>query len=213
MNLIEFVTENFVDSAYCVGYRFSRTDFWDEEKSTFKLIKPSLRYWYADPIPFEIKGEIYIFMEQYDRLKKIGRIAVSKVNGQGSIDKPKTVIEEKTHLSFPMIVFFKNEYYMIPEASETGSIVIYKMQDSPFRWKHYYSLEIREQIVDIAFCIKNGNTIQLIAGVIEDESDLLVKRKVINLYNLDEINYQLNLGLNFQKMDQALLIFYHQNFF
>lgn len=188
MGLTDFLINNFVDSAYCVGYRYSDVVFWDEDKSVFKLLKPTVRYWYADPIPCKINDEIYVFMEQFDRLKRIGRIAAAKVDHKGKLSKPVTVIKEETHLSFPMIIPYKQEYYMIPEASETGSIVIYKMQDSPFHWKHYYKLDVKERIVDIAFDVINDDTIQLFTGIIEDQNSLLVKRKIYQLHHLEDRN-------------------------
>ena len=77
--IVDFIIENFVDSAYCVGYRIGEGDLWKEEKSSFKTIKPSIRYWYADPIPYIFSGKKYIFVEQFDRFRRIGYIGLTKM--------------------------------------------------------------------------------------------------------------------------------------
>lgn len=182
--IVDFIIENFVDSAYCVGYRIGEGDLWKEEKSSFKTIKPSIRYWYADPIPYIFSGKKYIFVEQFDRFRRIGYIGLTKMKKNGRFDRPKVILRGSTHMSFPMIMEYKGEYYMFPEVSESGRIDIYHMGNSPWEWSLYHSFNMEEKIVDIAYQI-NGEKIILIAGIENENNPLLVKRQLICLENLD----------------------------
>ena len=66
--IIRFLIRNFVDGVYCIGYRFNDTDFWEENVSKFKVFKPTLKYWYADPIPFVYNNKYYVFMERFNQI-------------------------------------------------------------------------------------------------------------------------------------------------
>ena len=182
----KFIIDNVIDSAYCIASRTGRENFWKEKKSSFDVLKPTIRYWYADPIPFQINNKLYIFMEQYDRLKQIGYIGLAEFRRNGRLTRPKIIIKEKTHLSFPMLMQYKQEYYMFPESSSTGTIEIYKMEHSPYYWRHYYSIKIDEKIVDIAWRMENDD-ILLLGGIEEDKNPLLIRRQLIRLRNLDNI--------------------------
>lgn len=186
MQLKHWVINNFVDSAYCVGYRLSNTTLWDEKHSEYRILKPSVRYWYADPIPCTICGATYVFMEQFDRMKQRGYLAVAKLDNGGRISRPRTIIRVKTHLSFPMIIPFKGHHYMIPESSETKNIEIYQMKENVYEWEHYYSIKLDEEIVDIAYEVV-GDSILLLGGS-KAEKPLYVKRKIFQLNHLDDRN-------------------------
>lgn len=191
--LIKFLINNFIDSSYCIGYRFSNTDFWSEDKSKFRVLKPSIRYWYADPIPFKYKERYYIFMERYDCFNQIGDISVSAVKHNGKLEKPQAVISKKTHLSFPIIIPFKGQYYMLPETSATDSIDIFKMNGTPYRWEHYYSIGLKEKIVDAAWLIDEQGII-LLGGIPDSKNPMRIRRQVIRLNHLDDtdrINYEI----------------------
>lgn len=182
MNITNFIINNFIDAVYCVGYRTCQQNFWNEKISHFEVLKPGLRYWYADPIPCSINGNDYVFVEKYDRFKQIGYIGVSKMQ-KGRLQKPRTIIKGKTHMSFPLVISYKGEYYMFPESSETKSIEVFKMVNGPYQWEHYYSFKIDEKVVDIAIREKNDSLLMLV-GIV-DENPLYTKRQIIQVKNLE----------------------------
>lgn len=194
-NLItRFFVRNFIDTVYCVGYRFSNIWFWEQGQSKFRVLKPSLRYWYADPIPFKYKGNYYVFMEKYNRINDLGSIAVATIDHRGRLCKKRTVIETGTHLSFPMILEYRGQHYLMPETSATRSIEIYKMGDTPYQWEHYYSLGLDEEIVDIAF-IEDEEDLLLVGGIVDPVNSHSVRRQIIRLIGLDHkeaINYKIS---------------------
>ncbi len=48
--------------------------------------------------------------------------------------RPKRVISEAFHLSFPLVFPFDGEYYLIPESNKDNSLLIYKMGASAYDW-------------------------------------------------------------------------------
>lgn len=185
MSLVDFLVDNFVDSAYCVGYRTSKNNFWEESVSQFNLLKPGIRYWYADPIPCSINDIEYVFVEKYDRFKQIGYIGVGEIKN-GKLTRPKTILKRNTHMSFPVVICYKRQYYMFPESSATKSIEIFKMKEDPYHWEHYYSVQLNEKIVDTAVSV-HENFLLLLTGI-EQENALYVKRHIIRIDNLEDIN-------------------------
>lgn len=191
--IAKLIIDNLIDSAYCVGYRTSNKDFWEEDVSRFKVLKPGIRYWYADPIPCLIDNTQFVFVEKYDRFKQIGYIGISEMKKNGRLTRPRTVIKGRTHMSFPVIIFYKNEYYMFPESSAAKSIEIYKMEGSPYHWKHYYSVNLNEKIVDAAIKI-DGDSLLILAGIEDENVPLYVRRQIIQIKSLEdlcEISYQI----------------------
>ncbi len=202
MNLvIKFITKYFVDSVYCIGYRQTR-NFWEETVSKFHVLTPTLRYWYADPIPVERNGKIYVFVEKYDRFRKKGYIGLSILKSNGRLSRPKTVLKADTHLSFPNIIFYKNEYYMVPETSETKKIEIFKMKDSFYHWEHYYTLDVNEKIVDVVPYIR-GDDILLIGGVLKDKDPKYVKSQIILLNRLEDVE-KLSYDISYTSSEYSL---------
>lgn len=185
MSLLDFLVDNFVDSAYCVGYRLSKNNFWEETVSQFKLLKPGIRYWYADPIPCSINDTDYVFVEKYDRFKQVGYIGVGEIKN-GKLTRPKTILKRKTHMSFPVVICYKGQYYMFPESSATKSIEIYIMKDDPYHWEHYYSIQLNKKIVDTAVSVRE-NHLLLLTGI-EQENALFVKRQIVRVDYLEDIN-------------------------
>lgn len=186
MAVFKFILNNFFEAVYCIGYRRTEKTIWDERISSFHVLKPSWKYWYADPVPARINGQNYVFVEQYNRYTGVGHIGISKWKENGKLSRPQIIIQEKTHMSFPMIVPYKGGYYMIPESSQTETIEIYCMGDSPYCWKHYYSIPINEKIVDLCYMVQEDDSILLLGGVPKQENEHYTARKLIHLKNLDK---------------------------
>lgn len=200
--IIRFLIRNFVDGVYCIGYRFNDTDFWEENVSKFKVFKPTLKYWYADPIPFVYNNKYYVFMERFNRFKRIGDIVVSALNNKNKLSVPRAVITKDTHLSYPMVISYKGNYYMLPETSATKSIDIYIMKDSPYQWEEYYSIRLNEEIVDVSYVI-DDHGILLLAGVLDSENPIFVKRQIIKINDLDNVQ-KLNYKISYTDKEGAL---------
>ncbi len=176
------IIDKVFDSVYYVAYRVSPGWILNDD-TPFVPMHVGGRFWYADPIPVEINGQIYVFMEQYDRIREIGHISVSHFT-DNKLSHPVTVINEPFHLSFPMIIPYKGCYYMIPETGRTYQICIYKMTESIYNWKPYAKLKVNELLADIIYWIQDG-VVFLLGGAYQETEPLYTRQKLFQLNNLD----------------------------
>lgn len=91
-------------------------------------------HFYADPFPAFRDGRDWLFFEDLDH--KTGKGIISVV-GFGEDVRPgaaEPVLEEPWHLSYPFLIEEGGEIYMIPEASLSGEIAIYRANDFPHGW-------------------------------------------------------------------------------
>ena len=89
----------------------------------------------ADPFPIVWQGQSYIFFEQFDLRAAKGVISAWKVGADGPVGEPIRVLEEPWHLSYPFLIAEKGELYMVPEASASGAVSIYRCVDFPGKWE------------------------------------------------------------------------------
>lgn len=138
-----------------------------QKHRTYRILKPSFRYWYADPIIFweENKKMPDVYMEVMDQWTGRGFIGLSHFNDRGILSKPKPILKEKFHLSFPHVFSHKGKLYMIPETSGVHAIRIYVKDNNV--WKLYREFKYEADaniIVDICSYHITEDTFLLIAG-------------------------------------------------
>lgn len=144
----------YVDNAWCIGYRKIKNETESimgrggKNVGKFELLCPSLRYWYADPMLFSKDGSNYVFMEVYDKIFEKGSIGVSKFSKKGKLLRPKIIINEKFHQSFPEIFEYEGSTYLMPESSGVNQIKLYRMKDNVYQWEEYYSFHTERKYVD-----------------------------------------------------------------
>ena len=110
------------------------------KEEAWKELKGSRRYWYADPILTEWNGRKFLFLEAYDLLWSVGRIAISEWDGE-KFNTPQIIIKKPYHMSYPCVFEYKKILYMIPETCQNRTIELYKMEeDSPYKWKKIQNL-------------------------------------------------------------------------
>lgn len=130
---MSIISKLLYDTIYAVAYRQSGVD------SPFRIIESSWRYWYADPILFQDKDRLWLFVEKMDRLHHKGLISVSLYDGHkfGPFDD---ILEEDFHLSYPMVFKKEDSYYMIPETADSGKVILYKSTGFPYKWQRHKTL-------------------------------------------------------------------------
>lgn len=169
---------------WTVAYRKRKQGFLDD-CSDFKIISNGHKGWYADPFLFDYKDETYLFVEYFSYKLNRGVIAYSKFNKEtNSFGSYKEIISEKYHLSYPLVFEFKNEIYMLPEASESDSLYFYKAIDFPEKWKKTENLLSGIKLVDTTpFFI--DNSLYAIGLDISNESfNLLLMRYEANRFTI-----------------------------
>lgn len=89
---------------------------------------------YADPFPFEHEGRHFVFVEEFPYATSRGVIAVAELEADGTFGRPRTVLEEPYHLSYPQILRHDGGIYMLPESSAANELVLYRAAQFPDRW-------------------------------------------------------------------------------
>jgi hypothetical protein len=89
---------------------------------------------YADPFPFEHDGQRYIFVEDYPHATKKAVISVSTLGPDGVARAPVPVLEEPHHLSYPQVFADGGEVWMLPEASASRKLTLYRAERFPNSW-------------------------------------------------------------------------------
>ncbi|HEY2600282.1 MAG TPA: hypothetical protein VGI67_01910 [Thermoleophilaceae bacterium] len=133
------------------------------------LPNPPGRY-LADPFPIEVSGRHFLFVEDYSRAARRGRISVSEAGPGGVWSPPRTVLQSEHHLSYPFVFEHEGEIYMLPETSEAGRIELHRAVAFPDRWRLEQVLLDGLTAVDPTLHIEDGRC-WLFANVVEGEGD------------------------------------------
>jgi hypothetical protein len=103
---------------------------------SFKIMRPPRDRFYADPFLIEKDGRNYLFFEDYSFSSQKGLISCCEVDREGNCSKPRVVLRRNYHLSYPFLLTWQGEIYMIPETRDNGTIEMYRASDFPYSWVH-----------------------------------------------------------------------------
>lgn len=99
------------------------------------LHAPDGRDW-ADPFQLETPDARLLFVEEYLRSAHRGRLAVVELDdsarGWCSVD---TILDQPTHLSYPFVFRFQDQWYLLPEQAATGRLELYVADAFPRTWR------------------------------------------------------------------------------
>ncbi|MBO6727367.1 MAG: hypothetical protein JJ911_17050 [Rhizobiaceae bacterium] len=121
-------------------------------------------HFYADPFPCFRDGRDYLFFEDLDHKTDKGVISVVAFGDDGKPGEARVVLEEPWHLSYPFLIQEEGEIYMIPEASLSGEISIYRAIDFPLGWRKEAVLVSGVEAAD-ATVIRHGGRYWMFAVV------------------------------------------------
>ncbi|MGJ0394005.1 MAG: glucosamine inositolphosphorylceramide transferase family protein [Methylocystis sp.] len=89
----------------------------------------------ADPFPIEWRGQTGVFYELLDYRTNTGEIYFQPFDDSGPIGAPVRALKEPWHLSYPFLIEEEGALFMVPEASVSGAITLYRCVDFPTRWE------------------------------------------------------------------------------
>ncbi|MEJ2445869.1 MAG: hypothetical protein P8Y42_20880 [Exilibacterium sp.] len=112
-----------------------------------KIPLPKYEFW-ADPHIIERNGKYYIFFEKYIKSVRKGHLEVLQIDRQGNISAPATVLRKNYHLSYPLLVEYRDNLYMIPETKENSTVEIYRCKEFPHKWEFTMNLMNNVKAVD-----------------------------------------------------------------
>jgi hypothetical protein len=96
------------------------------------LLPPGKTGW-ADPFLFHRDGRTWLFIEEIPFGKK-GVVSVMETLPQGGFGRPRRVLEEPFHLSYPNVFEHGGLTYMVPETAQAGQVRLYRATDFPGGW-------------------------------------------------------------------------------
>lgn len=91
----------------------------------------------ADPFCIHILDSTYVFAEVWNRSVGRGQIAVFQLDACHHVVESRIVLGEPFHLSYPCVFTDGDDYYMLPEAWESGQLLLYKARRFPWEWERF----------------------------------------------------------------------------
>jgi len=110
----------------------------------------------ADPFAIEWRGQKCIFFEAFDNRSAKGVIFAQPFDESGPIGKSFLVLEEPWHLSYPMLIIHNDELYMVPEASASSAVSIYRCVEFPGKWQRESELLTNIEAADATIFRHDG---------------------------------------------------------
>ncbi len=92
----------------------------------FYVLKAPRDRFYADPFLAERGERSYLFFEELVFAKRKGVISCIQFDEQGFIGSPAVVLEAKHHLSYPFLLEWEGQTYMLPESHDSGRIELFR---------------------------------------------------------------------------------------
>lgn len=128
-----------------IGWRFSAPgdDVWSRRDlggGRWNVLADPGDHFYADPVPFHYRGRDFLLFEDLDHKTGKGIISVSEFSKDGQPGAVVPVLEEPWHLSYPFLIEADGEIWMIPEASLSSEVSIYRAVEFPHRWERHGAL-------------------------------------------------------------------------
>ncbi|WP_298221055.1 hypothetical protein [Flavobacterium sp.] len=89
----------------------------------------------ADPFFLKVRDTFYLFFEHQLTTRREAVIGLMTSSDGVHYNYHGTVLKQPFHLSYPQVISYKQEFYMIPECHESNQVLMYKAQHFPFDWK------------------------------------------------------------------------------
>jgi hypothetical protein len=139
----------------------------EDYESFTRLVPPPDRFW-ADPHLVVRDGRYYVFLEEYLYATHRAHLSVLVLGRDGKHESPVPIIERPYHLSYPHIVSWRGELYLIPESKGNRTVEAYRCKRFPYEWELAAVLMENVDVVDSTL-IEHGGRWWLFANVVETE--------------------------------------------
>lgn len=88
----------------------------------------------ADPFMLRVNHTWYMFFEVLNQQTGKGEIGLASSKDSIKWTYQEIVLSEPFHLSYPYVFQWMNDFYMIPETYQSGSVRLYKASNFPTGW-------------------------------------------------------------------------------
>ena len=100
--------------------------------SSKNIISDTNSVFIADPFFIYKNDTIFLFVE--NQIKNDGANIDLFIIADSSIDHKGTILDMETHISYPQVFFYNNDYYMLPETKRSNNLLLYKSDSFPYKW-------------------------------------------------------------------------------
>jgi hypothetical protein len=129
-------------------YHFVSPEYVDNPVLTRRDVSDVPGLFVADPFMVRSDHTWYMFFEVMNRQTRKGQIGLATSENGLKWTYQQIVLAEPFHLSYPYVFRWMNEYYMVPESYEAGSIRLYKAANFPTQWSSVGTLLSGPYLVD-----------------------------------------------------------------
>ena len=185
----------FIDGTWHIAFRRRPWSWPVDYDIPFQEIKGEKGFWYADPLPFDYKGEVFLFCEAFNEKRQAGEIAVFTFDGQNWVN-PRVIISENYHMSYPCVFSYGDDVYMIPESQEARTLELYKADRFPYKWSKVTNLLNNVVLADPTVWQYNGIYYMVCYKNIKPFSLQLYQLDLskLGLKLINELSYEANTG-------------------
>ncbi|WP_443094155.1 glucosamine inositolphosphorylceramide transferase family protein [Pseudoduganella danionis] len=128
------------------------------------VIAPPASDFWADPFLVKIKNRLWLVFEALPFSTGKGNISAMELTPDGQPKSaPQIVLDEPWHLSYPFLFTENEQTYMIPDASMSRQLYLYRCGDDPLNWEKLAPL-ISDQSLADATLIRYQNKLWMFAS-------------------------------------------------
>lgn len=102
----------------------------------------------ADPFGLWHDDRLYVFVEAFDYRDAKGVIDVLVYDRRFVVQERFRVLETPWHLSYPYVFVHEGGFYMLPEASGSGRLTLYRATQFPLGWEVVPEFDFPQAAVD-----------------------------------------------------------------
>lgn len=110
----------------------------------------------ADPFGIWSDDRLYIFVETFHYSDPRGFIEVATYSAALELLSIDLALREPWHLSYPFVFRMGGDYWMLPEARDSGRLTLYRAEAFPLRWKAEMTIPVERGAVDATPLRWNG---------------------------------------------------------
>lgn len=152
------------------------------ELSRFSRLRCDGKRYYADPFLFRHEGSDFLFVEELPYATGRGIISVATIGTDGRSCLPRPVLERPYHLSYPQVFARDGAIWMLPEASASGGLELYRAEAFPDRW--VLAARLIDTAVHDATLFEHDGRLWIAAGSVSHASS---SWDGLNLYHSDRL--------------------------
>jgi hypothetical protein len=120
-------------------------------------------HWYADPFVRWHGGQHHVLCEDFVERQGKGVISTFTIAADGTMSKPRVVLERPYHLSYPFLFDYDGQIFMMPETTNNRTLEIYRAEKFPDTWVHHKTI-MDDAIIDDATLVQHAGLWWLFCG-------------------------------------------------